>query len=169
MVDGPPRVTTSFLIGAALWEPRWVPRSQQLGAAGDSAFLAEAERLDLPTPTLPASAATKRGLLAPPLRSLAVSLAPRQMVVDYGGEGQCGPNTISGLLGLVGLFDGCGLSLRIELAEFGRKPEVRRLPTPFKWSRAPHEQLLLGELMRESMSNWPEDFRLGNSPLKGIF
>ena len=42
--------------------------------------------------------ATQRGLLAPPLRRLAAQLAPRQVVLDAGGMGQCGPNAVALLL-----------------------------------------------------------------------
>ena len=136
---------------------------RQLNAAGEGPWAQEPARRGLRVARLPASAATPKGLLAPPLRSLAAKLRPTHIVVDAGGMGQCGPNVGALLLGLLGLFSESGADLRLVLVEYGRRPAVQALQTAFH-SSATHATLSMGELMVESMRNWPADFCQGRSP-----
>lgn len=99
--------TTSFL------EQRLISVGDCLAPAGQ----AQREEVStLATTTLPVHFATKRGLLPPPLRALAVKIAPERMIVDCGGQGQCGPNCMAFLLGHLNLFEGDGVAVRVRIA-----------------------------------------------------
>lgn len=69
---------------------------------GDHAPSAGSEYSALRRPTVAASALTEPRHLAPPLRSMARELAPERGIVDAGGQGQCGPNSLAHSLALVG-------------------------------------------------------------------
>ena len=72
------------------------------GGVGQADSLKPAESLmHLPRPSAPASRATSINLLAAPLRTLAHAIKPQRIVIDQGGAGQCGPNTLSFLLGML--------------------------------------------------------------------
>ena len=87
----------------------------------------------MPRPSAPATRATSINLLATPLRTLAYVLKPQRIVIDLGGAGQCGPNTLSFLLGLLpaeitealgSLATVDGPRLRAAVAEHAGKKEV---------------------------------------------
>ena len=137
---------------------------KQSGPGGAGPWALEPERRGLPVATVSASAATHRGLLAPPLRSLAKALAPRHIIIDAGGSGQCGPNTAALLLGMLDLFCESGADLRTVLVAFGRRPDILATATRFHWTADREATLTMRELMEESMRNWPKDFRQGREP-----
>lgn len=113
---------------------------------------------------LPVSRAIQRGLLPPPLRALALKLAPKRMIIDCGGQGQCGPNSVAFLLGHLSLFEGDGVTLRERVASHLEDPKARERLTGFQWRADPGRRLTLEELMVESMRAWPESFRQGMHP-----
>ena len=56
----------------------------------------------LPSPKAPASAATQHNLLHSPMRTLAAHvLNEGRLLIDEGGRGQCGPNTLAFQIGLL--------------------------------------------------------------------
>ena len=131
-----------------------------LTVGGDSPWLAEGLARKLRSPSAALEMATPRGLLPPALRSLAQHVEPEQFIVDFGGMGACGPNTLAGLLGLAKLFDGSGQDCRALIVKHASSQEVRARPTPFRW-RDTNVALTIGELMQESMVGWPEAMRAG--------
>lgn len=113
---------------------------------------------------LPVQEATPRGLLSPPLRRLAAQLAPHQILVDCGGQGQCGPNSLAFLLGRLGLFEGDGVELSQKVTSLLSSEMARANLTPFQWRSDPGSALNIGKLMVESLKAWPEEFRQGKEP-----
>ena len=134
-----------------------------MALGGASPLLQESQKSGLPVPSLPVAMATERALLSPPLRALSVALMPEQFILDCGGQGQCGPNTLALLLGLVGLFDLDGLSLRKRVCKHARESGVMDALTPFKW-RDSGEFLTTRELCTESFKSWPTEFQQGLEP-----
>ena len=63
-------------------------------------------------------------MLAAPLRTLAQKISPVRIVIDQGGHGQCGPNTLSFSAGLAGRAVYDGPQLRAHVEQHSRKPEV---------------------------------------------
>ncbi|KAL3905120.1 MAG: hypothetical protein SGPRY_011025 [Prymnesium sp.] len=152
--------TTSFL------EQRLISVGNCLAPAGQEHG---EEDSALTTTTLPVHFATKRSLLPPPLRALAVKITPERMIVDCGGQGQCGPNSMAFLLGHLNLFEGDGAALRVRIAAHLSKLAARERLTLFQWRSDPGKCVTLGELMVESMRAWPESFRQGKAPSVGAW
>lgn len=75
-------------------------------------------------PSLPADRATSRHTLKSPLTSLAMRLTPEQIIIDCGVAGQCRPNAISILLGLLGLYEMDGYQLRQDIVQYVRNSNV---------------------------------------------
>ena len=101
----------------------------------DLAISRELARLlhDLPTARRNALAATSLRELQSPLKTLATSLSSQgKFVVDCGGQGQCGPNTLSYLLGLVNLATLDGPQLRRAVIEHVMIPAHRARRTRFR-------------------------------------
>ena len=101
----------------------------------DLAINRELARLlhDLPTARRNALAATSLRELQSPLKTLATSLSSQgKFVVDCGGQGQCGPNTLSYLLGLVNLATLDGPQLRRAVIEHVMIPAHRARRTRFR-------------------------------------
>lgn len=115
----------------------------------------------LPKPSLPAERATDRRRLNTPLKSLADALAPDRLLVDCGGEGQCGPNALAFLLGLLGRFEGDGYGLRREIVHFVRTSDVLGHATAFTWKDHPDSRLTCRDLLVENMKGWPRDVIAG--------
>ena len=68
---------------------------------------------ELPSATQNALSATSLNILHSPLKTLAAHLSTHDLfLVDCGGEGQCGPNTIGYLLGLAGVAIADGPQVR---------------------------------------------------------
>ncbi|KAL3926769.1 MAG: hypothetical protein SGPRY_003147, partial [Prymnesium sp.] len=132
--------------------------------AGDTNFVDVPRQLKLPHPQLPAAAATAFDLLPPTLVALAEAASPGQILVDFGGGGQCGPNTLAGLLRLMSKYNGSGSALRGVVAAYAQTKSNQQRLTNFKWNEEPERRLTLGELVVESMKAWPAGFRRGNDP-----
>ena len=113
----------------------------------------------LPTAKAPASAATQRNALHSPMRTLAAHvLNEGRLLVDVGGRGQCGPNTLSFEIGLLdpvlhlGAPD--GPTLRSACCKHILKPDVqRRLSSITDEYGFP---MMLGPLVIDTMLRWPK-------------
>ena len=113
-------------------------------------------RETLPRPCLPADKASPNFILPPPLKSLANHLKPAKLVTDVGGLGQCGPNTISFLLGLVNAADVDGPALRAAVAIHALNPANTARVTSVL---APDHTtpLTIGMLISRCFSHWPKE------------
>lgn len=131
---------------------------------GDTAWHDIGAALGLRVAMASEQVATTRAILPPPLRSLAKSVAPSQILVDCGGQGQCGPNTLAYLLGLVGLFDRAGEDLRVEVVRHLEDTSVLEGRTNLKASKEAVETLTMRELVLDSIEAWPEGMRAGYEP-----
>lgn len=110
----------------------------------------------LPRPRIEAEGGTPRSQLAPPLKSLAQAVAPEQVLVECGGDGQCGPNVFSYLLGLLGVYEGDGRQLRYDIVQYVRAGRVLDEHTQFRWREPPNDTLTIRDLLLENMRSWPE-------------
>ena len=122
---------------------------------GSSAAVANRDVASLPTASAPPHAQTQSNILHPPLKTLACKLAPCRALVDCGGEGACGPNTFSYLLGLLQLADVDGPGVRKAIVDHVRSPGVvnRRTSVPFSDRE---ENSTFGELILLCIEHWPE-------------
>lgn len=111
----------------------------------------------LPRSRAPANMATDRRLLNVPPKSLADFLAPNKIVIDCGGMGPCGPNSLAFLLGMLSLFDGDGVQLRREIVKYVNESDVLGHATQFCWQSQPRSTLSCRDLMLENMKLWPEN------------
>ena len=110
--------------------------------------------LGLPRAAAPPDKATALATLPSPLKTLAKMLRPSRLLIDLGGEGQCGPNTLSYLFGLVALSEEDGPELRADVAAHAAKPEVLASTTSvFVEGGRP---LAMQELIELNVSHWPE-------------
>ncbi|KAL3928373.1 MAG: hypothetical protein SGPRY_002413 [Prymnesium sp.] len=114
--------------------------------------------LALPRPALPLDSASPATHLAPPLRTLARALHPQRIVIDCGGQGQCGPNSIAFLLGLAGgpVID--GPQLRTVVADHSLGENVLAKASSVIKDGSP---LSFGSLIKECVSAWPVAARGG--------
>lgn len=127
----------------------------------NTAFVDMPKKRNLPCVVLPVEMATHRGLLVTPLRTLAARLAPRQMIIDRGGQGQSGPNSLAYVFGYLKIIEGDGVQLRLFALQHLRQPGVLGSLTPFKWRSISGGQLTLQELIVESMRAWPDEGAVG--------
>ena len=139
----------------------------------------------MPRPSAPADRATSINLLATPLRTLAHALRPQRIVIDQGGAGQCGPNTLSFLLGLlpaevlqtssaaspaaqaqlVALTTMDGPMLRAAVSEHAEKPEVLDSTSSVLVETGGDERFLtVRELVLLNVQHWPHEARQGKPP-----
>ena len=119
--------------------------------------------LGLKRPMLPVDRASPPHLLAPPLKTLARKLLPTQIVIDLGGSGQCAPNTISFLLGLVEITDMDGPQLRQAVVDHLQAPGVKdRLSSILE--RNAVEPLTLEQLVINCFSHWPSNVQSSAAP-----
>lgn len=86
------------------------------------------------------------------------------MLIECGGDGQCGPNVLSFLLGLLRFYAGDGAQLRREIVGYVRTGLVLNTRTQFAWIDAPEEYLTCQELMLENMKRWPPSTLQGREP-----
>ena len=112
---------------------------------------------DIPVVTTivaPPSAQTQLNILHAPLRTLARhSARHNRLVIDCGGEGQCGPNTLAYLLGLAELGAYDGPELRAAVKRYtGRQSNLERVTNCMRGDGTAYT---LGELIIECYSNWP--------------
>jgi hypothetical protein len=101
--------------------------------AEDLSLTADLARLlrDLPTARQNPLAATNLRELQSPLKTLAASVSAKgKFVVDCGGQGQCGPNTVAYLLGLAGLAEIDGPQLRHAVVKHAMVPAGPMLCRP---------------------------------------
>ena len=114
----------------------------------------------LPTASAPASAATQRNALHSPMRTLAAHVqSENRLLVDVGGRGQCGPNTISFEIGLLdsvlhlGAPD--GPTLRSACCKHILDATVQRRLTSLTDEYG--YPMMLGPLVINCMLGWPLD------------
>ena len=124
-LDHPSPLLPAFLLGGDLLHT----------AHGDSAdgeatdLRAPGHLLELRRPAGPASLATPIGTLQTPLWTLAQRLQPDRICVDQGGQGNCGPNTLAYMLGLVGLTEVDGVQLRQLVSDHSKEEGVLQRTT----------------------------------------
>ena len=121
--------------------------------------LGDAVKNALPTTNVraPPDAQTQLNLLHAPLRTLAKHLAPSLIVIDCGGEGQCGPNSLAYLLGLAGLPEADGLdgpSLRESVRDYVAVPS--NLDRKTNCLRSDGSPFSLGDLIIVCLLAWPD-------------
>ena len=103
--------------------------------AEDLAITSNLARLlrELPVARQNSLAATNLRELQSPLKTLAAMVSAKgKFVVDCGGQGQCGPNTIAYLLGLVGRAEIDGPQLRRAVVKHAMVPAHRARVTRFR-------------------------------------
>ena len=108
---------------------------------------------DLPRPHGPPGLATPIGFLSSPLRTLAHRLKPSRFITDQGGAGQCGPNTLTYLLGMVGLTEVDGPQLRLLIRDHASKETTLASSTSVL-----HEDdspVMMRELIKLNIEHWP--------------
>ena len=88
------------------------------------------------------------------MRALARHLAPAEITIDCGGEGQCGPNSIAYGLGLLDFATRDGVEQRRAVAEHLLQPAVQKRITTVRGSGG--HRMTLGDLVVHSMTHWPE-------------
>ena len=126
--------------------------------AGQADAVASAPIDKLPSPKAPASAATQRNALHSPMRTLAAHLLNEgRLLIDVGGQGQCGPNTLSFQIGLLdsvlklGAPD--GPTLRAACCKHILDRDVQRKVTSLTDEYG--MPMLLGQLVIDAMLHWP--------------
>ena len=126
--------------------------------AGQADAVASAPIDTLPSPKAPASAATQRNALHSPMRTLAAHLLNEgRLLIDVGGQGQCGPNTLSFQIGLLdsvlklGAPD--GPTLRAACCKHVLDRDVQRRVTSLTDEYG--MPMLLGQLVIDAMLHWP--------------
>lgn len=122
-----------------------------------------ANEIPLQRPQVDIGRATPRRLLAPPLQSLADAVAPRRVIIECGGDGQCGPNSLAFMLGLLNMFNGDGFALRRQIVQYVKATNVLEHKTEFYWTLQPDSALTCRDLMVENMKRWPTEVLAGRS------
>ena len=131
--------------------------------AGDATDLrAPAHLLDLRRPTGPATLATPTHQLAAPLRTLSQRLKPGRICVDQGGQGNCGPNTLAYMLGLVELTEADGVQLRKIVSDHSKADGVLARTTSILLE---DDSLISVEtLILLNVNHWPAHALQGKPP-----
>ena len=126
--------------------------------AGQSDAIASAPIDELPSPKAPASAATQRNALHSPMRTLAAHLLNEgRLLVNVGGQGQCGPNTLSFQIGLLdsvlklGAPDGPTLRSACCKHVLDRDVQLKVTSLTDEYGMP----MLLGQLVIDTMLHWP--------------
>lgn len=117
-----------------------------------------AELSALPRPVLKADAAAPLSTLRGPLKALAMELAPGRILVECGGQGQCGPNCVAYLLGFVGHPAITGTQLRQMVVSHAQRPDVRAKITSIADGSGP---ITMEALLCRCMARWPNLSQLG--------
>ena len=107
-----------------------------------------------------ASRATPKMYLASPMKTLAHAIEPSRFIIECGGDGQCGPNTLGFLLGLSDLAEVDGPQLRFAVAAHASKPQVQNRVSSVATSGG---LLTVRELILLNISHWPTTV-LGDLP-----
>ena len=125
-----------------------------IGFARGSIQLGEATGA-LTTVRAPPDAQTQLNILHAPLRTLARHVQPDGLVViDCGGQGQCGPNTLAYLLGLADIASLDGPELREAVKAYVAVPSNLKRKTNCR--RRGGSFYTLGELILECYASWPK-------------
>ena len=92
-------------------------------------------------------------ILHAPLRTLANKIAPLMIVIDCGGKGQCGPNTLAYLLGLAGIVILDGPQLRTAVVEYVKDAgNLRKKTNCLHGNDTPYT---IEELILDCFAGWP--------------
>ena len=118
--------------------------------------------MELPRPHGPLELATPINFLAAPLRTLAHRLKPSRILSDQGGAGQCGPNTLTYLLGMVGLTDVDGPRLRILVRDHAMMAETLGSTTSIL--REDDSPIPMSDLIKLNVEHWPSGALQGKPP-----
>ena len=110
--------------------------------------------LGLPRAAAPPDRATALAVLPPPLKTLAKLLRPTRVLIDVGGAGQCGPNTLAYLFGSVQLSDDDGPELRTAVAAHAGNPSVLASTTSI--FRDKGQPLTVQQLIKFNIAHWPD-------------
>ena len=123
-------------------------------SVGDAAGLrAPKHLLALPRPTGPVTLATSSHTLAAPLRTLAQRLKPGRICVDQGGAGNCGPNTLVYMLGLVELTEADGVQLRRIVSDHSKADGVLQRTTSILLED--DSLISMEKLIQLNINHWP--------------
>ena len=123
-------------------------------SAGDAAGLrAPKHLLDLPRPNGPVTLATPGHLLSAPLKTLAQRLRPGRICVDQGGMGNCGPNTLAYMLGLVKLTEVDGVQLRRIVSDHSKAEGVLQRTTSILLED--DSLISMEKLVQLNIEHWP--------------
>ena len=123
-------------------------------SVGDAAGLRAPEHLlALPRPTGPVTLATSSHTLAAPLRTLAQRLKPGRICVDQGGAGNCGPNTLVYMLGLVELTEADGVQLRRIVSDHSKADGVLQRTTSILLED--DSLISMEKLIQLNINHWP--------------
>ena len=148
--DHPSPPLPAFLLGGDL-----LHAAHGDAADGDAADLrAPVHLLGLRRPAGPATLATPIANLPPPLRTLAQRLRPDRILVDQGGRGNCGPNTLAYMLGLVGLTEVDGVQLRQLVSNHSKEEGVLQRTTSILLED--DTLLSMEKLIMLNINHWPE-------------
>ena len=148
--DHPSPPLPAFLLGGDL-----LHAAHGDAADGDAADLrAPVHLLGLRRPAGPATLATPIGDLQTPLRTLAQRLRPDRILVDQGGRGNCGPNTLAYMLGLVGLTEADGVQLRQLVSNHSKEEGVLQRTTSILLED--DTLLSMEKLIMLNINHWPE-------------
>ena len=148
--DYPSPPLPAFLLGGDLLHAAYGD-----AADGEAADLrAPSHLLGLRRPAGLASLATPIGDLQTPLRTLARRLQPDRILVDQGGQGNCGPNTLAYMLGLVGLTEADGVQLRRLVSNHSKEEGVLQRTTSILLED--DTLLSMEKLIMLNINHWPE-------------
>ena len=122
---------------------------------GDASDLRAPDHLlELRRPTGPSTLETPTHQLAAPLRTLAQLLKPNRICVDQGGQGNCGPNTLAYMLGLVELTDADGLRLRRIASDHSKSEGVLQRTTSILLED--DSLISMEKLIQLNIDHWPD-------------
>ena len=137
---------------------RFVLLSKDLGSFRVGRADATAPIDSLPSPKAPASAATQHNVLHSPMRTLAAHvLNEGRLLIDEGGRGQCGPNTLAFQIGLLdsilhlGSPDGPTLRAACCKHILQRSVQLRVTSITDEYGMP----MMLGPLVINTMLHWP--------------
>ena len=123
-------------------------------SVGDAAGLrAPKHLLALPRPAGPVTLATPSHVLSAPLRTLAQRLKPERICVDQGGAGNCGPNTLAYMLGLVELTEADGVQLRRIVSDHSKADGVLQRTTSILLED--NSLISIEKLIQLNINHWP--------------
>lgn len=144
------------------FDPLIVSGGRPDDAVGNAKAPSLADLAALPRPCLPNDKQTPMMLLLPPLRALARHLSPNKIIVDCGGQGQCGPNAVAFLLPFVDKAAVDGLQLRAMVVAHAARKSVQESFTLVK--RSTRHYFTIAQFIVDCMEKWPEHQRTHEEP-----